>query len=469
MFSAAGRSALWKTGNNPLLAILYSWCVAACGCARLVKADVVCGGRSKLLAHSISFSIDHPPDFFAQFAVAPAVFALRGAGEAEPYVSKTANLRRRLQRLLAPPESQSKRLNLRERTVTIDYSLTGSDFESVLLLYRTLRDEFPREYQKRLRLRPAPVVRVNLENEYPRAYVTTRIGKLTGRSLYYGPFRSRVVAEKFLNDSLDLFKMRRCTFDLNPDPSFPGCVYSEMKMCLAPCFKGCTDEAYAAEVARVQQYFDSGGQSLLRDLEAERERLSAELDFEAAAAQHAKVAKVKTILTACDDICGRLDLLDAVIVQPSAEAKSVALFRFHGGQLTGPVQLVMKADEEEQEATEQTREAQPLPVQPLSAQRSEPEAVLTAASSATHTQSMEGRIRAALASLEPSGGHSAQKFAEELAILKRWYYRSHKAGEVFFAGEHGELPWRRIVRAIGRVYRGDEATPVERPAEQIPP
>ena len=205
----------------------------------------------------------------------------------------------------------------------------------MLLLYRTLRQEFPDTYQKRLRLRPAPVVRFNLENEYPRAYVTTRIGKLGGRSLYYGPFRSRAVADKFLNDSLDLFKMRRCTFDLNPDPSFPGCVYSEMKMCLAPCFKGCTDEAYAAEVARVQEYFDSGGQSLLRELEAERERLSADLDFEAAAAQHAKVAKIKGILSACDDICGRLDRLDAVIIQPSAEAKSISLFRFHGRRAAG--------------------------------------------------------------------------------------------------------------------------------------
>ena len=109
-----------------------------------------------MLTHSIPFSPDHAADFFAQFPAAPAVFALRGADEAaEPYVSKTANLRKRLQRLLAPPESQSKRLNLRERTATIEYSLTGSDFESVLLLYRTLRQEFPDTYQKRLRLRPA--------------------------------------------------------------------------------------------------------------------------------------------------------------------------------------------------------------------------------------------------------------------------------------------------------------------------
>jgi excinuclease UvrABC nuclease subunit len=396
---------------------------------------------NQVLTHSIPFSTDHPPDFFAHFATAPAVFALRGADEsAEPYLSKTANLRKRLQRLLAPPESQSKRLNLRERTATIEYALTGSDFESVLLLYRSLRQEFPDTYQKRLRLRPAPVVRFNLENEYPRAYVTTRIGKMTGRSLYYGPFRSRLVADKFLNDSLDLFKMRRCTFDLNPDPSFPGCVYSEMKMCLAPCFKGCTDEAYAAEVARVQEYFDSGGQSLLRELERERERLSTELDFESAAAQHARVARIKSILSACDDICGRLDRLDAAIIQPSAELKSVALFRFHGGELLGPVPVTMETEDE----------AQPAQIS------ANPAEVEIAAAQSVPIQSMESRIRGALEAMVSHGNHSAQRFTEELAMLKRWYYRSHKVGEIFFAGEQGELPWRRIVRGLTRVYRGEK-------------
>ena len=421
-----------------------------------------------MLIHSIPFSADHPADFFAQFPAAPAVFALRGAHEsAEPYVSKTANLRKRLQRLLAPPESQSKRLNLRERTATIEYSLTGSDFESVLLLYQTLRQEFPDTYQKRLRLRPAPVVRLNLENEYPRAYVTTRIGKLGGRSLYYGPFRSRAVADKFLNDSLDLFKMRRCTFDLAPDPSFPGCVYSEMKMCLAPCFKGCTDEAYTAEVARVQEYFDTGGQSLLRELEAERERLSAELDFEAAAAQHAKVAKIKGILSACDDICGRLDRLDAVIIQPSAEEKSVALFRFHGGELLGPAPVSMEAESiaagnTVSEGTESEKQAQPNQDDPAM-----PSPQLT------HTeiipaQTLDSRIRAAIELLVTSSSPSAQRFSHELAILKRWYYRTHKVGEIFFANDRGELPLRRIARGATRVYRGEKDTPEVGPAEHKP-
>jgi excinuclease ABC subunit C len=375
-----------------------------------------------LASISIPFSREQTPEFFSQFPAAPAMFVLRGAEEsAEPYVSKTANLRRRLQRLLAPPESQSRRLNLRERVCRIEYTLTGSDFESVALLYRTLRREFPRSYQKRLRLRPAPLVRMNLDNEYPRAYVTTRLGRLTGRSTYYGPFRSRATAEKFMNDSLDLFKMRRCTFDLNPDPKFPGCVYSEMKMCLAPCFKGCTDEAYAAEVGRVLSFFDTCGESLVQELAAERDRLSTALDYEAAAQQHARVEKVKGILSGADDIYHRLDRLDAVIIQPSHEAKSVALFRFNKGELAGPEQFPVETEDV--------------------------------------TQSLEARLRAALGKLAPAGARSAQQFMEELAILKRWYYRSHKVGEIVFAKEYGEFPMRKLANAVGRVYHGDK--PIE--------
>jgi excinuclease UvrABC nuclease subunit len=158
------------------------------------------------------------------------------------------------------------------------------------------------------------------------------------------------MAEKFMNDSLDLFKIRRCTFELHPDPAYPGCVYSEMKMCLAPCFKGCTDQEYMAEVTRVQAYFDSSGQSLLEELERERDRLSAGLDFENAAQQHARFAKVKSILSACDEICGRLDQLDAVVVQPSAEPNSVALFRFRDGSFAGPEQFLVEVEGESIEA-----------------------------------------------------------------------------------------------------------------------
>src|SRR5689334_1916919 len=264
--------------------------------------------------------------------------------QAEPYVSKTANLRRRLHRLLGPPD-QTRRLNLRDRVRTVEFTATGSDFESGFLLYRVLRSTFPKTYGDRLRLRFAPLLKLHMENEYPRASITTRLGRLGGRSLYYGPFPSRAAAEKVANDSLDFFQMRRCVDDLHPDPEFPGCIYSEMKMCLAPCFKGCTDDDYRAEVARVQSYFDSSGGSLMREITAQRDQASASLEFENASALHARLEKLKPVLSQLPEIVHRIDQLTAIMVQPSAIPEAVAFFSVDAGLITGPITFPIQAAE----------------------------------------------------------------------------------------------------------------------------
>jgi len=384
-------------------------------------------------AHTTPFSPGRDDSFFQETPAAAAVFLLRGEGE--PYVSKTANLRRRLQRLLGRTTELTRRLGLRDRVRELEFTLIGSDFESQFLLYRLLREIFPKTYSARLRIRPAPLVKLHLENVYPRASVTTRLGKQLGlqsaaargrpsahggrTNLYYGPFASRTAAEKFANDALDFFKMRRCVDDLYPDPKFPGCIYSEMKMCFAPCFKGCTDAEYQAEVARVQSFFDTGGESLIGELTEQRERASAVLAFEEAATIHAKLDKLKSVLSQLPEIIRRLDQLAGLIVQPSVEPGAVSLFLFHSCVLEGPFSFSIEAGAE--------------------------------------AKSMDARVEQAIANFPGRESQPTAERIEHLAILKCWFYRSHRMGEIFFAAEKGAWPLRRIVRGIGRVYRGEKA------------
>ena len=371
-----------------------------------------------MLANTVPFSPAADEEAFANVPAAPAVFLLRGAGE--PYASKTANLRRRIHRLLREPAEQSKRLNLRNRVDRIEFTPTGSDFESQLLLYEVLRKYFPDTYSRRLRLRFAPLVKLHLDNAYPRASVTTRLGRWTGENLYFGPFPSRNAAERFLSDGLDFFKMRRCTDDLDPDPAFPGCVYSEMKMCLAPCFKGCTDAEYHGEVSRVRSFLDSRGASLTRELSEQRDRAASELAFEEAAAVHAKIEKLKPVVAQLPEIVRRIDCLRAILVQPSADSGSVSLFQFAACRFEGPVRFNIE-------------------------QRAE-------------SQSMEARVEEAIHNFPSRESGSAVERMEHLALLKRWYYRANPTGEIFFADERGGWPLRRMVRGIGRVHRGEKAS-----------
>jgi excinuclease ABC subunit C len=381
-----------------------------------------------VLTERIEFRPEADAEVFSTVPAVPAVFLLRGEdANSEPYVSKTANLRRRLQRLLSPSEEQTKRLNLRNRVRSIEYTPTGSDFESGFVLYQILRAVFPKTYSNRLRLRFAPLVKLHLENEFPRASITTRMGRFSGKNVYYGPFASRVAAETFLNDALDFFKMRRCVEDLNPDPKFPGCIYSEMKMCLAPCFRGCSDDEYRTEVVRVEDFLDSRGESLKRQLGAERDDASAKMEFETAAAIHARLDKLAPVLQQLPEFVHRIDQMQAVMVQKAAQKsaqnsqppESVAMFRVDGGMIAGPLEFSISGGEH------------------------------------MKSQSMEARIQHALAAFPAAKAANAIERMEHLAILKRWCCRGTRAGEIFFADAKGDLPMRRLVRGIGRVFKGE--------------
>jgi excinuclease ABC subunit C len=386
-----------------------------------------------VLSLKLEFDPAGEQQVFSAAPAAPAVFVLRGDdARAEPYVSKTANLRRRLIRLLGAPEERTKRLNLRERVRRIEYTPTASDFESGFLLYRVLRQLFPRVYAHRLRLRFASLVKLHLDNPYPRASITTRLGR-TGSSLYYGPFPSRAAAEKFANDSLDFFKMRRCVENLNPDPSFPGCIYSEMKMCLAPCFKGCSDEEYRAEVAQVQAYLDSRGESLVRAFSEQRDQAAGNLEFERAAAWHGRLDKLRRVASQLPEMVQRIDRLAALVIQPSTAPECVTLFRVDAGRVAGPAIFS---------------------IQPLEH---------------TKSQSMESRVQQALDLMPSHMVRSSLETMEHLALLKRWYYRGTRTGEIFFADDRGTLPMRRIVRGISRVYRGEKPETAELPTSGLPP
>ena len=202
-------------------------------------------------------------------------------------------------------------------------------------------------------------------NPYPRIVVTNRPSQREA-DWAYGPFPSRAAAERYAEEMLKLFLLRRCTFDLSPDPSYPGCVYSEMKMCLAPCYKGCSDERYQEESAAVQNFLATRGESRLVTLRTERDQASTNLEFESAAALHAQAQRVEAVRALAAELVRPLSRLRAVILQASAHPDEVAVFLFEDGRLRGPAAfstLGMRIQNEQSGST--SLFAQPMAFEPV--------------------------------------------------------------------------------------------------------
>ncbi|MGC1414631.1 MAG: UvrB/UvrC motif-containing protein [Candidatus Acidiferrum sp.] len=383
------------------------------------------------------FDPSRDEDFFAAVPPRPAVCLIEPRAEhAEPLLIRTQDLRRRLQRLLGPPDPASKRLNLRELARAIRYRLTGSKFELSLTYYHQAKQIFPKRYRKLMRLRPPAVLKISLRNAYPRCYVTRRIAVdesgAPAAGAYYGPFPSRKSALAFSEQALDLFKVRRCQIKIRRDPAFPGCIYSEMKMCLAPCFAGCTKEEYDAEVLRLVQFLDTSGNSLRATIETDRERASADLDFERAAQLHKRIEKLDDALRLRPELARRIQNLNAVILQRAPEDQTIGVFAIRAGRLAEPFFLRFA------EIASQPRSAEHI-----------------------FKDYLEGQATIAPQNAEKPAAASAttarEELSEHLALLSRWFYSNPREGEIFFREK--DWPYRKILRACSRLLNPKSTEP----------
>ena len=432
---------------------------------------------------------EHASEILREIPAAPGVVCLRGADEqSQAYLTRAADVRRRLRRLLDSPDAVdeqgrpvlSKRLNLRDRVRWIEWTRTGSEFESTVVLYCAARASFgPEEARRRLRLHAPFVLRMAMSNEHPRVYVTNRLNK---KSLAesYGPFQSRAAAERYCEAVLDLFKLRRCWEDLEVSPQHPGCAYGEMKMCMEPCKGACTREEYAAEAERVRAFLETNGESMLAELAARRERASEAMDFEAAAAIHKQWEKVKAATQLADEIVQPLPRLRALVVEaaaPTAEesAREAAnVFAFEQGRIAGPERLSTLGVRavREQTAVGSSLFAQPLMIAAVPLDEGQGPEVKGQNMEGAAANSPEERAAAVIEQLDArvrkAGAPDIDERCDYLALLRRWYYRPEKqrAGAILFPHADGGWPIRRLLNAAAREALGPprEAATVDREA-----
>jgi hypothetical protein len=408
-----------------------------------------------VLAHTLPFAQaadSAETNSLAELPAVPAVFSLGFGERREPYIARTANLRRRLERMLAPDGALSRRLQLLPFVREIAWSPYGSEFEASLLLYREIVRAFAAkdaaQVRKRLRLRPPAYLRMAIENDFPRLFATNRyVRSAADRS--FGPFPTRAAAERACDAVLDLFQLRRCVEDLHPYPEHPACPYFEMKKCLAPCNQSCTPDRHRAEADAVFETLRTHGRSLLSSLERERATASEALEFEAAAAIHQRYEKAEAALGEFPESVHLLSELSAVIIQPSSDPGDVLLFQLTRQGLAGPVAyatLGMRLHNEQSGSSSLYSHPMALTAVPL-----EP------SSPAPAIDTLEARLEKSLSSLEAisPARPSTSQIEDHLALFTRWCFRpvAKRTGEAVFADATGVVPHKPLLRAISRVAR----------------
>ena len=195
------------------------------------------------------------------------------------YIGKAKNLKSRVQSYFSN-EKSFKNVFLTPRIHYVDYFLTDTEASAYLLEAQLVKKHKPR-YNFRLKDdKSYPYVRFSMEEDYPRFYIERKIKKKA--SVYFGPYTEASVARKMIRFLNEQFKIRDCSNHFMKSRKKP-CLTYHMGNCTAPCVDKINKEDYRKQIKSSLLFFEGKGNTFLKDMKQQMNKLSAAERFEEAA------------------------------------------------------------------------------------------------------------------------------------------------------------------------------------------
>ena len=207
------------------------------------------------------------------------------------YVGKAKDLRKRVTSYFLANRG-AKTAALVRKVVTIEYIITGNEYEA-LVLENNLIKKYSPHYNISLKDgKSYPVIRITNE-PFPKVIKTRQI--VDDGSAYYGPYPSARTLDRYLDLVYKLFPLRSCSIPLRKREK--PCLYYHIGLCSGPCAGLIGKEEYGEYIDAVRDLLEGKVDGLLNRLHEEMLKASRELRFEEAATKRDQAEAVKMMAT----------------------------------------------------------------------------------------------------------------------------------------------------------------------------
>lgn len=237
----------------------------------------------------------------------PGVYLFKDAAGEVIYVGKAVSLRNRVRSYFrAPRNLATKVLNMMSQVADLEYILTDSEVEALILECNLIKEHRPR-FNVRLRDdKNYPYLRITVGEPWPRVVVAR--GFKNDGSRYFGPFAQVGSIQETIRTLRQVFPFRTCSDARFRQHRSRPCLHYFIKRCPGPCAGLTTPQACREAIEQLIMFLEGRGGQVLERLRREMKEAAAKLEFERAATLRdrlrmleAVVEKQKVVLTRLGD------------------------------------------------------------------------------------------------------------------------------------------------------------------------
>ena len=272
----------------------------------------------------------------------PGVYLMHDSTGRVIYVGKAKKLNNRVRSYFRASGRQSVKVEtLVSHVDDLETIMTDSEIEALILECNLIKKYKPR-YNIMLRDdKTYPYLKITLQEDYPRMYITRRVVKDGGK--YYGPYPDVGALRSTMKLLRSLFPVRNCR---NMNQERP-CLQYHINRCLAPCAGKVSREEYGELVESICLALDGKTQELRKTLKQKMQEASENYAFEQAARYRDQLQAVNRLEESQKAV---LEGGDMDIIGYGADAFNVCLqvFFVRGGKLIGRKAFMLPAEGEEE-------------------------------------------------------------------------------------------------------------------------
>ncbi len=271
----------------------------------------------------------------AALPTSPGVYLMKDASGEVIYVGKAVNLRNRVRSYFQPSSDHSPKVAVMvEHIADIDYIVTGSELEALILECNLIKKHRPK-YNVRLRDdKTYPFIKVTTGEAYPGVYLTRRV--LRDRSRYFGPYTDVSAARETLRLLKRVFPLRQCSKKIDPDSPAPRpCLNYQIKRCLGPCANLVGVDEYGEVVGEVLMFLEGRQDDLARSLRRRMDVAADALDYERAAVLRDQLHAVETVVQRQRIVSEDRTDRDVIAIARDQLGACVQIMFVRGGKLVG--------------------------------------------------------------------------------------------------------------------------------------
>ena len=260
----------------------------------------------------------------------PGIYVFKGRAGDPLYVGKANSLRQRVLSYLSP-DLETRLVTMVRAAVDLDFVLTDSEEEALLLENNWIKRFRPRFNVLLRDDKTYPYVRLTIQEDYPRVELTRRI--FADGAEYFGPYLPGGLARKAIKLVQKLFEIRICKIEI--DGSLPRpCLYFDMNRCLGPCVGGLTTKGdYRRAVDDAKMFLAGKTGALIRRLRKEMLESSEELNFEHSARVRDLILEIESVSQRRKLSSVKGDDCDIYGVYVADGRASVTILVMRGGQV----------------------------------------------------------------------------------------------------------------------------------------